>query len=667
LESLLPNTKYYVRGFAENSVGRTETVEFSFKTKGALPQIADPLIGLITDNYASINTTVLNTWNLPLKRLGFIWGENSQLTTTNGKIVQITDQKSSFIHQLSGLKPLTTYYVKAFAENSVGIIYSSVFSFKTKADQEKPSVTKWVFAEEVSKGLNSILSVNVTVRDNHELKRVRVYYKGIRQDPKAENWKTIDRSIEAGLASTELTFGITIKEFDELGVMHFIQVEDVFNNVYETEIGYSYLRYTEAEPLKYAVTHSGSRLVDYRMFGQPLISNESLPQSFTKAYQKNDPAIWRLFEMTNKGLQELKTTSVFSPGKGFWMIVSDKKEISFLGHVVKIKHDKPFVNELEAGWNLLSNPFPYEVSWIDIMRFNNIRAASVLSNPLIFDGEYRFRDKIKPFEGFYVFAKKATKLNIPIFGPNSTEKARMVDTSLEGQGWQLKIKLGSETAPGQLFSSFGVNTISNSGLDDLDIPLLPELVKGHWMGIYGEEDDQTPYFAHMVAPANLINWKLDLNAIESLVDPVLSWEIEGEIPEGFAVYLESGDLGERVDMTVERSVRLREISQSSLKLQYREKEKPEGALFVMLDPFPNPSIGFVQIPIQNFNDQSLIGDLKIFNSNGGEVKKITDVSIPVGLKLFDFDLNSLPRGLYLVVFESQSKGVPIQTKKIWLN
>ncbi|MBR2050898.1 MAG: hypothetical protein IJ961_00295 [Bacteroidales bacterium] len=81
---------------------------------------------------------------------GFYWGTNPELGATDNNVV--LDKTTGYITKaLVDLEPNTTYYLKAYATNSVGTSYSEVVSFTTLAESEYndyvdlglPSGLKW--------------------------------------------------------------------------------------------------------------------------------------------------------------------------------------------------------------------------------------------------------------------------------------------------------------------------------------------------------------------------------------------------------------------------------------------------------------------------------------------------------------------------------------------
>ena len=64
---------------------------------------------------------------------GICWSDTYMEPTINEEKTTVGSGIGSFTSQLTNLKPYTTYYVRAYATNSVGTSYGEMFSFTTKA------------------------------------------------------------------------------------------------------------------------------------------------------------------------------------------------------------------------------------------------------------------------------------------------------------------------------------------------------------------------------------------------------------------------------------------------------------------------------------------------------------------------------------------------------
>lgn len=127
LTKLNPGALYYVRAYAINSGGTSYGNQLTITTNDTLSTIiTTPVLG-VTSTTASSGGSIYSDGGATITARGVCWA-----TTQNPKI---TDNKSvdgggpgSYASTLTGLNPGTTYYVRAYATNSVGTSYGAQFS-----------------------------------------------------------------------------------------------------------------------------------------------------------------------------------------------------------------------------------------------------------------------------------------------------------------------------------------------------------------------------------------------------------------------------------------------------------------------------------------------------------------------------------------------------------
>ena len=128
MNSLSPGTKYYVRAYARNTQGLTYGEEKSFTTQATLPTVT---LNGITGITARV--TVSFDGGASVTERGVCWGTSYNPTTNDSHISSGTGT-GSFEVELTNLAPGTTYYVRAYATNSVGTAYSNQHGLTTQAN-----------------------------------------------------------------------------------------------------------------------------------------------------------------------------------------------------------------------------------------------------------------------------------------------------------------------------------------------------------------------------------------------------------------------------------------------------------------------------------------------------------------------------------------------------
>ena len=131
LSGLSPNTLYYLRAFATNSAGTTYGNELSFSTLPmSVPILSTNSITSITQTSAIVGGNITNDGGAAIIQRGVAYG-TAQNPTLADAFTQDGSGSGNFTSTLNSLSPNTTYYVRAYATNSIGTAYGSQQSFET--------------------------------------------------------------------------------------------------------------------------------------------------------------------------------------------------------------------------------------------------------------------------------------------------------------------------------------------------------------------------------------------------------------------------------------------------------------------------------------------------------------------------------------------------------
>lgn len=138
ITGLEPGTTYYVRAYATNALGTSYGEEVSFTTQAVKPTVSTTEADEITQTSAKVGGNVTATGGAEVTERGIVWS-TSKNPTTSGNKKQVGNGTGSFTAELTDLSIATTYYVRAYAINSVGTSYGEEISFTTGS--AKPAVT----------------------------------------------------------------------------------------------------------------------------------------------------------------------------------------------------------------------------------------------------------------------------------------------------------------------------------------------------------------------------------------------------------------------------------------------------------------------------------------------------------------------------------------------
>ena len=140
LSGLSPNTTYYIRAYATNSVGTTYGTTMSFKTLATIipTGITTSTITSITQTAAIGGGNITTDGGTTITSRGVCWSNMSSSPTIYNSSTNDGYGIGSFTSSFTGLLENTTYYVRAYATNSIGTSYGSAMSFKTLAPTPVP-------------------------------------------------------------------------------------------------------------------------------------------------------------------------------------------------------------------------------------------------------------------------------------------------------------------------------------------------------------------------------------------------------------------------------------------------------------------------------------------------------------------------------------------------
>lgn len=135
LTGLSPGATYSVRAYATNKEGTGYGDTVTFSTLPGLPTVTLSPISNISRNSATGTADVALDGGSAVTARGIVWSiyTSPSLDKFDGKTEDGTGT-GGFTSGLTGLISGTTYYVRAYAVNSVGTSYSSEVSFQTESD-----------------------------------------------------------------------------------------------------------------------------------------------------------------------------------------------------------------------------------------------------------------------------------------------------------------------------------------------------------------------------------------------------------------------------------------------------------------------------------------------------------------------------------------------------
>lgn len=131
IADLHPGTVYYVRAFATNGVGTAYGEQQSVLTLSGLPEVqTDAAVADISVTAARCGGVVVADGGFAVTARGVCWSMSPEPTVQN---LHTSDGSGlgTFVSNLTGLVPATTYYLRAYATNANGTAYGQQRTFTT--------------------------------------------------------------------------------------------------------------------------------------------------------------------------------------------------------------------------------------------------------------------------------------------------------------------------------------------------------------------------------------------------------------------------------------------------------------------------------------------------------------------------------------------------------
>ncbi|HDS73969.1 MAG TPA: T9SS type A sorting domain-containing protein, partial [Firmicutes bacterium] len=370
---------------------------------------------------------------------------------------------------------------------------------------------------------------------------------------------------------------------------------------------------------------------------------------------------WNAREQRWMGVDELERLSI---GDAITFAWDEAAPVALVGPGETVQLDSAQVIELEPGWNLIGQPYPYPISWDAVVEAN---AELTVSRPWVIDDGLRIASIWKPWYGAWVYLddEQAATLTIP---PRDTV---LVDESLDttatrrapirldrSEGWlsdeSFLLSLSARSASCRINDiAIGWNTHADDAWDAIDVPIPPSPDSSLVIRIQHDDWERRSgdYAVDVRTPGTGGIWRF-------LVDVNDNGPVELRL--SFADPLPTGIYADLIDLMVLDSVRL---DQQSVTYQLRDLARfPQREIAVvvgderfrdevereeMLAPsrltlyqnYPNPfnSETTITYSIPGHEGVGMRAQLVVYNMLGQQVRLLHDGPSNPGIHTFSWD------------------------------
>ncbi len=130
ISGLSASTEYHLRAYAINKNGISYGNIVKISTKNGLPVVTTSTSYQSGENYLIVTGSTVTEANAPILRQGICWSINPNPSISNN-IVEASVNDNPFSCRIEGLQSGTTYYCRAFAQNTHGLDYGQSRPFTT--------------------------------------------------------------------------------------------------------------------------------------------------------------------------------------------------------------------------------------------------------------------------------------------------------------------------------------------------------------------------------------------------------------------------------------------------------------------------------------------------------------------------------------------------------
>jgi hypothetical protein len=420
--------------------------------------------------------------------------------------------------------------------------------------------------------------------------------------------------------------------------------------------GFYTLRFHVPDGEHFTVRH-GSEASGYRLLSIPFeLTDNSARSLFQAELGQYDDREWRFFGQADDGLVELDETDIqIAPGRAYWLIVKDRDHVFNTGSATTIPTDEPFRVPMREGWNMVGNPFDYDLPVSSL-----VSAAGHPLDVRRYDsgGCIPEFDRIEPFKGYIVAGSSTTTDTLLIYPRPPDETTPAGDEKTGTAKIRVMITKGESHDKYNYAVLSQDDTLFRPGMNRMEPPAV-----GDYVRLAFECDRKTACTSGLSEQAKLplqngTTWSLAISSA-SAGRAIVRFDGISDLPATLTPKLVDPDAGIALDLrqTPEYPVALQGksfvkrlhlvVSSIDDDREGRMPDLPNSMESQFLDAFPNPFAGSVTVGY-TISHRSKV-QINVYDLLGRKLTSIVDrTRHPDGVFAEVWDPGDAPPGVYLL-------------------
>ncbi|MEF8817689.1 MAG: T9SS type A sorting domain-containing protein [Salinibacter sp.] len=351
---------------------------------------------------------------------------------------------------------------------------------------------------------------------------------------------------------SEFTESIPGAEVTDRGVAFIVTTRDEGGNeVRAPSNGVASVR-VESETLSFTQP-GGTAQTAYRIVAYPGQQNDQRLSTLFEALAPYDPTEWRLFAIGPEGLtseggyeerndlgEELET------GRALWLI---RRSGGTVGPVqgTSLRTDQPFEIPLQEGWNLIGNPFAFDVPRAQLSVENT---SATIQDVFGYNGTFTPKgagDVLEPYRGFLIRLSDGQAGTL-LIDPTADVPSSSKSATGPEPAWDINLSAQVDRARDG-FNTLGVASEASNGLDPADGREPPPVGEYVSLAFRAPNEDGALWRDIRAGEGSLDTWTAEVRTNVSGMVTVSATGV-ASVPEGKEVWL--------VDPALEEVQNLRE-------------------------------------------------------------------------------------------------------------